>query len=131
MTGFRLFLTIISILILFLTLVFSTNVQPMLEPCSCNGTITTRFDDMCICNGCQSIKVAYIGYLRQCPPEKTTKLNSIFAQKCQGIENTEDCEYFKRLPGKIRDDYKRCKDDLDSVHDDCENCAGCSFPNTD
>ncbi|KAI9478317.1 MAG: hypothetical protein EXX96DRAFT_570380 [Benjaminiella poitrasii] len=95
--------------------------------CSCNGTVHPVVGDMCICGQCDLIVPAYNTYIQQCPDSKFADLERYFGMHCKNVENTEDCEFFKKLPGEITDAYKRCKDDFDSIHDDCENCAGCSF----
>lgn len=94
--------------------------------CVCNGVIAPVLNDMCVC-GCEPIKKAFATYSQGCPADQLANLDAQFAVNCQGVENTEDCEYFKKLDGKVTDLYKQCKDDLDSIHDDCEECKGCSF----
>lgn len=94
--------------------------------CVCNGVIAPVLNDMCVC-GCEPIKKAFATYSQECPADQLASLDAQFAVNCQGVENTEDCEYFKKLDGKVTDLYKQCKDDLDSIHDDCEECKGCSF----
>ncbi|KAK4510718.1 uncharacterized protein ATC70_005151 [Mucor velutinosus] len=94
--------------------------------CSCDGVAAPLLNDMCVC-GCELIKKAFATYSQECPAQQLADLDAQFALYCKGVENTEDCEYFKKLDGKVTDLYKRCKDDLDSIHDDCEECKGCSF----
>jgi hypothetical protein len=94
--------------------------------CVCDGVIAPILNDMCVC-GCETIKKAFITYSNECPADSLAILDALFAVNCQGVENTEDCEYFKKLDGKITDFYKQCKDNFDSIHDDCEECKGCSF----
>lgn len=96
-------------------------VSQAVTSCACNGATTPLYGDMCIC-GCPAIKSAYITYTKECPIATLAKLDAQFSAKCKGVENTEDCEYFKKLPGKTTDLYKSCRDKLDSVKDDCEEC---------
>ncbi|KAI8644636.1 hypothetical protein BD408DRAFT_430372 [Parasitella parasitica] len=94
--------------------------------CTCNGVATPVLNDMCVC-GCEPIKKAFFTYSKACPAEQLASLDAQFAVHCKAVENTEDCEYFKKLDGKVTDLYKQCRDDLDSIHDDCEECKGCSY----
>lgn len=89
--------------------------------CVCNGVASPLYGDMCIC-GCKVIKDAYAQYTKECPITTLAQLDAEFAVRCKGVENTEDCEYFKKLPGETTDLYKDCRDKLDSVKDDCEEC---------
>ncbi|CAO3622784.1 unnamed protein product [Mucor hiemalis] len=48
------------------------------------------------------------------------------------VENTEDCEYFKKqenVPGheKLPDQFKKCRDIFDSISDDCEEAEQCCY----
>lgn len=100
--------------------VFSSQVAAVTS-CDCNGVPSPLYGDICIC-GCQSIKTAYADYAQECPVVQLAQLDAYFAAYCKGVENTEDCEYFKKLPGETTDLYKDCRDKLDSVKDDCEEC---------
>lgn len=97
--------------------------------CLCNGVprpVVLR--DVCLCGDCKKIQTTIDTYTDSCPDSKFYEFNKGIEANCQGIENTEDCEFFKKSPGDITDAYKRCRDDLDSIKDDCENCSGeCSI----
>lgn len=104
-------------------------------PCLCNGVPTpVLFGDLCLC-GCELMKSSIDAYSNDCPDSKFYEFNKGIEANCKGIENTEDCEYFKKFPDnaaneadkKIPDAFKKCKDNLDSIKDDCENCKECTI----
>jgi hypothetical protein len=120
--------TIIGYLSIYAFLISALSMHQALasDPCVCNNVTTPLLVDMCCC-GCARIKTAFETYTKECPMEKLTDLDKQFDKHCKKVENTEDCEYFKKLDGKVTDLYKRCKDDLDSMHDDCEECKDCTI----
>jgi hypothetical protein len=97
------------------------------EQCFCSGKPTLLVGKFCDC-GCEKIKPAFDIYTKSCPESKFYQFNIGIAANCRGVENTEDCEFFKKSDGKLTDAYKKCRDDLDSIKDDCENCKDCSIP---
>lgn len=110
----------------FLFSILSIHQVAAVTSCACKGIPTPLLNDMCVC-GCEPIKSAFVTYTKECPPALIANLEAYFAYYCKEEENTEDCKEFKALDGKITDIYKKCRDDLDSIHDDCEECKGCSF----
>lgn len=116
--------TLLTVCAMGMGVLFLSNQQIIVNAvtsCSCNNITTPLYGDMCIC-GCQSIKDAYVEYTKECPIITLAQLDAVFAVQCKDVENTEDCEYFKKLPGDTTDLYKSCSDKLDSVKDDCEEC---------
>ncbi|KAI9246560.1 hypothetical protein EDC94DRAFT_627139 [Helicostylum pulchrum] len=105
----------------------SAPVSPLqLLQCNCPADKTpVMFAGLCICGSCAKVSDGVTVYNKQCPDSKFTEFNAGLTEKCKEIENTEDCEFFKKSPGNLTDDYKRCRDMLDSIQDDCENEVGC------
>lgn len=105
----------------------SAPVSPVqLLQCNCPADKTpVMFAGLCICGSCAKVSDGITVYNKQCPDSKFSEFNAGLAKECKGIENTEDCEFFKKSPGALTDDYKRCRDMLDSIQDDCENEAAC------
>lgn len=94
--------------------------------CKCpTGQTSTMFAGLCICGDCGKVSPGVKEYNKSCPDEKFAAFNLGLEKNCKKIENTEDCEFFKKSPGALTDDYKRCRDQLDSIMDDCENDAKC------
>ncbi|KAG2197332.1 hypothetical protein INT47_012762 [Mucor saturninus] len=94
--------------------------------CKCPaGQTPTMFAGLCICGDCGKVSPGVKSYNTSCPDEKFAAFNLGLEKECKEIENTEDCEFFKKSPGALTDDYKRCRDQLDSIMDDCENDAKC------
>lgn len=107
------------------TLAVIPNPSAELE-CKCPiGQTATKFAGLCICGDCGKVSPGVKSYNTACPDSKFAAFNKGLEKECKKIENTEDCEFFKKSPGALTDDYKRCRDQLDSIMDDCENDAKC------
>lgn len=102
--------------------------------CECkNGAKPVLFDGLCRCGSCPKVDSPIEQYKEQCKNNAALdNFTNALALFCSKVENTEDCEYFKKeenVPGheKLPDMFKKCRDIFDSIADDCEDAENCCY----
>ncbi|KAI8328930.1 hypothetical protein EDC96DRAFT_529962 [Choanephora cucurbitarum] len=120
-----------GLLLLCLTLCLLVVQATEMPPCVCGGVQKAYLGDICNC-GCVKevdkgdyIESAWLTYVQVCNPAYIAALTAYF--ELDNTTNIEDGERFKNATDDVTDLWKQCKDDLDSIFDDCENCgANCT-----
>lgn len=127
-------ITLMALLSTFTLQVLGDDVKP--EPrytCECAGGVQPYLLlDLCKCGECAKVDKPMEDYVNTCRIESYLTFEKDLAKECTGIENTEDCEFFKATENKrggkiLTEGFKKCRDVFDSIGDDCEEAEKCCY----